>query len=287
MKQRSLYLFFISLFYSGVVFGQLPDTDLCLFKLDRKAMITASCNITNRPGYDNQPSFSANGKSIYYTSIKEDKQADIYNYQIKSKRTKQLTHTIESEYSPVESPISNCLSVVTVLKDSSQVIQLLSPKEFTVVNSSVSGFDSVGYYHFINEDTVLYYKLTDPHSLRYYVISSKEDGLICEYPTRTFKTIDRSHFIYGIKDSVSTSYFIYDVQLQKSHLLARSQSVNEDMIWHRKLGLLISDSSRILHYNADSRSWEVLYDLSSYGIKKITRFCFDPEGRYLVVVNNL
>ena len=41
-------------------------------------------NITNRSGYDNQPSFSKDEKSIYFTSIRNDKQADIYLYNIKS-----------------------------------------------------------------------------------------------------------------------------------------------------------------------------------------------------------
>jgi len=269
--------------------AQLPETDLWLIKLNTKEVGKAesAVNINNRAGYDNQPAFSKNGKQIYFTSIHEDKQADIYTYQLKSKKTIQLTKTKESEYSPNETPYENSLSVVTVLKDSSQIIQLLDLKSFTVVGSPISHIDSIGYYHFLNADTILYYKLTQPHSLRYFVVSTKQDGFLGEHPCRTFKAINRSQFVYGVKDSASTAYFIYDVRLQKASLYAHINGINEDMIWHPVYGLLISDKATILRYNEKTKQWMVLYDLSAFGIKKITRFCFDAKNNYLVVVNNL
>lgn len=269
--------------------AQLPETDLWLMKLDSKdkLKIVEALNITNRAGYDNQPSFSSDGKQIYFTSIHEDKQADIYAYQLKSKKVIQLTRTKESEYSPNESPIKNTVSVVTVLQDSSQVIQLLDQKTLTVIPNPISKFDSVGYYHFLNEDTVLYYKLTDPHSLRFHVISNSADGFLAQHPCRTFRKINRSSFMFGIKDSLTTNYYLYQIPLQKADLYASIKSVNEDMIWHPTYGLLVSDGPRILQYDKNKSSWNVLYDLSDKGIKKITRFCFDPKTNYLVVVNNL
>lgn len=270
------------------VAAQMPDTDIWLAELNAKepGKIVKAFNASNRPGYDNQPSFSKDGKKIFFTSVHEDKQADIYCYSLKGKKIEQLTKTKESEYSPNEST-SNALSVVTVLQDSSQVIQLLDLKTFSVNNSAISQFDSVGYYNFLNADTVLYYKLTKPHSLRFHVMSTGNDGFLCENPCRTFRTIDRCTFIYGIKDSASTNYYTYDVRLQKANLFATIKSVNEDMVWHPSLGLLVSDGSNILQYDPQGKQWKILYDLSSFGVKKITRFCFDPKMEHLCFVNNL
>lgn len=289
MKRRGNTILVIVLLQFAFLNAQLPETDLWLIKLNAKEVgkVEGGVNINNRTGYDNQPSFSKNGKQIYFTSIHEDKQADIYAYQLKNKKIIQLTNTKESEYSPNETPYGNSLSTVTVLKDSSQIIQLLDLKSYTVVGSPISSIDSIGYYHFLNPDTILYYKLTQPHSLRYFVISTQQDGFLGEYPCRTFKTISRSEFVYGVKDSTSTAYFIYDVRLQKANLYARIKSVNEDMIWHPVYGLLISDKATILRYDEKTKQWMVLYDLSVFGIKKITRFCFDAKNNYLVVVNNL
>ncbi len=267
----------------------MPETDLWLAELDTKfpGKIKTIVNITNRPGYDNQPSFSKNGKLIYFTSIHQDKQADVYACAVKSKKITQLTKTKESEYSPNETPFGNSMSVVAVLQDSSQVIQLLDLKTFTVINSPFSKFDSVGYYHFINTDTVLYYKLTNPHSLRCYSAKKNEGGFLGEHPCRTFKAVNRYTFMFGVKDSSSTRFFLYDVRLQKANLYASINSVNEDMIWHPIHGLLVSHQATILKYDLLQQKWSVLYDLSLFGIKKITRFCFDQTNKYLVVVNNL
>lgn len=282
-------LFFIAFFLSGILKAQLPDTDLWLAELDAKVpgKIKSASNITNRPGYDNQPSFSKNGKLIYFTSIHEDKQADVYSCSVGSKKIEQITKTKESEYSPNETMFGNYLSVLHVTIDSIQTVKLLDLKTFSITNSNFSSFDSAGYYHFLNADTLLYYKLTQPHTLRYFVNSSKAEGVLAEHPCRTFKMVNRYSFMFGIKDSSSTRYFLYDVRLQKASLYATINSVNEDMIWHPVHGLLISDKATILNYDVAQAKWNVLYDLASFGIKKITRFCFDPKNKYLVVVNNL
>jgi hypothetical protein len=279
---------FITILVSGIVKAQMPDSDLWLAELDPKipGKISKVENVTNRPGYDNQPSFSKNGKNIYFVSVREDQQADIYSCSPGSKKITQITKTKESEYSPNETSFGNYLSVLHVTLDSIQTVKSLDLKTFTITNSNFSAFDSAGYYHFLNADTVLYYKLTQPHTLRYFVSSTGKDGLLAEHPCRTFKKVDRSTFMFGVKDSASTRYFLYDVRLQKAKLYASINSVNEDMTWHPHHGLLISNQATILKYNSSTEKWETLYDLSSFGIKKITRFCFDPKNKYLVVVNN-
>ncbi len=269
-------------------FAQLPNTDLFLFELDVKnnGLIKSGKNITNRVGYDNQPSFSQNQKSIYYTSIKEDKQADVYSYQISSNKTKQLTKTIESEYSPTEVNFKKAIATVSVLKDSSQIIRFYDTKTFTVIPTELDKIDSVGYYTFLNSDTVIYYKLTEPHSLRFHSLSTGEDKFLCKHPTRTFKAINRSQLIYGVKDSVRTRYFIYDFVLRKANLFATIDNVCEDIVWHPVKGLCVSNGVQIMNYNTNNEKWNVLYDFSTYGVKKITRFCFSNSGKHIVLVNN-
>ena len=75
--------------------------------------------ITTFAGYNNQPSFLPDGRSIFYTSIR-DKQADIYRYDIRSGATSQITNTPESEYSPMLMPDGKNISVVRVEADGTQ-----------------------------------------------------------------------------------------------------------------------------------------------------------------------
>lgn len=273
---------------ASIFLGQMPETDLWLFELKTnkqgQTTLNSGVNITNRPGYDNQPSFSLNGRIIYYVSVREDKQADIYTYDTKKKKSVPLRITPESEYSPVVTPDGKYLSTVVVEKDSSQRIHLIDP--VTKATNQTLEFDSVGYCLFLNMDTVIYYKLTRPHSLRMYIIPAKEDKIIATSPIRTFKSLSRYSFIYGTRDSGEVSYYKYDLLVRKAQRLARYPSVSEDIFWHPEYGLLRAEQATILRYDPSAGSWIVLYDLAPYGIKRITRFAFDPKRKYLVITDN-
>jgi len=284
-KKYSILLF---LFLSCFLKAQLPDTDVWLFKIEKnktELKLSDPLNITKREGYDNQPSFSNDSKKIYYVSIREDKQADIYIYDIGSKKSNQLTKTKESEYSPVLTPDGKYLNSVVVEADSAQRIHFINA--ISGVSEKKIETDSVGYYTFLNTDTVLYYKLTSPHSLRYYVNSSNEDKWLGNHPIRAFKALNRHAFIYGIKDSIKVSFYKYDLVLHKAEKYTEYPSVNEDAIWHQQHGLLKSEGNKLLRYDEIKKEWTTFFDLSSFGIKKITRFNFDAKNKYLVIVDNL
>ncbi len=296
-KKFSILLFIL---VSCFLKAQIPDTDVWLFKLEKTKTdlkLSDPKNITKRTGYDNQPSFSNDSKKIYYVSIREDKQSDIYIYDIGSEKTIQLTKTKESEYSPTITSDLQSIASVVVLEDSSQIIFPLNiktgfateyPKTYSKTESkNISSIDSVGYFTFLNADTVLYYKLTNPHSLNAYCISAGKNIWLGNDPTRAFKTINRHAFIYGVKDSVKVIFYKYDFVFQKAEKYTEYPTTSEDAIWHEQHGLLKSEGNKILRFDEAKKEWLQLFDLSSFGIKKITRFNFDPKNKYLVIVDNL
>ena len=286
MSKKFSLLVFSFLFH--VLSAQIPNTDVWLFKLEKtktEFKLAMPSNITNRVGYDNQPSFSNDSKKIYYVSIKEDAQADMYCYDIKTKKTNRTTATKESEYSPLITNDNKFLTSVVVEVDSTQRIHYVN--SITGISEKKVNVDSVGYYTFLNSDTVLYYKLTNPHSLHYFVKSINEDGWLGNNPTRAFAAINRHTFIYGIKDSAKVVFYTYDFVLKKAEKYCEYPSLNEDFVWHSQFGLVKSEGDKLLNYNQAKKGWAVLFDLSSFGIKKVTRFNFDQKNRYLVLVNNL
>lgn len=284
-KKLSILLFAVG----QLVFkAQVPDTELWLFKIENQKTgmsLERPLNITNRPGYDNQPSFSANSKKINYVSIREDKQADIYYYDLKHKKSIALTKTPISEYSPVTTANEKFITSVTVESDSAQCIHFINPA--TGIHEDRINVDSVGYYIFLNSDTVIYYKLTEPHSLRYYVRSTGEDKWLGDNPTRAFRSTSRNTLLYGLKDSLKVEFYVYNFLLHKSEKICAYPSANEDFIWHQNLGLIKSEGLQLLRYDVTDRGWKLLFDLSSFGLKKITRFDIDSKTKYLVVVDNL
>jgi hypothetical protein len=277
-----------SFLFTQLMFSQLPETDIWLFKLGEEKMqivIKSGKNITNRAGYDNQPSFSADGKRVFYTSILEDKQADVFGYYIKGRKVYQVTKSPESEYSVVENR-KNELSLLMVEKDSTQRIHIISSIS-PVIPEKIIAADSIGYYTFLNEDSVVYYKLTNPHSLRIFSMKTGDDKFLGNHPIRGFKAINRHALIYGLKDSIKVVFYKYDFTLHKAERFAEYNSLNEDIIWHEKWGLIKSEGTQLLRFDEVKNEWKLLFDLSRFGIKKITRFNFDTKNKYLVVVDNL
>ncbi len=271
-------------------FSQLPETDIWLFKLEKKEgkyLLGNSLNINNRAGYDNQPDFTPDGKSILYVSIREDRQADIYRYDIKSKLHTNVTKSKVSEYSPTVLPDESGFSSVVVEEDSVQRIWMLG-FDGSFMKFASDETDSVGYHSWLNMDTVLYYKLTEPHSLHALNLKNGKDVWICDNPSRAFRKINAgSKFIYGIKNKTSIDFRIYDPALRESKMYATYPSLNEDFVWHTEFGLVKAEESTLLKYNEIAKTWDVLFSFANLGIKKITRFTFDPKTKQLAIVSNL
>jgi hypothetical protein len=288
-------VFLFSLFISSYCFAQMPETDIWLVnivKKDGKYSYENPLNISNRKGYDNQPNFTEDNKGIYFVSDKVENQTDIFIYNIKHKTINPIFQTRESEYSPTLTTDNKFITCVVVLTDSSQQLHnyhIENKLPAVEISKGIPNTDSVGYFTWLNKDTVLYYKLTEPHSLRAWDITTNKDVWICDYPIRAFKkTGNTSQFIYGIKkDSTSVEFRIYNPMLRESKVYATYPSVAEDFIWNNELGLIKSENSDLLNYNPLTKNWDLLFSFSSIGIKKITRFVFDSKNKRLAIVSNL
>lgn len=108
------------------IFAQpLPTTKILFFPVTYSPnynifMLSEPLNLTSFHGYNNQPSFHANGSQVDYVSIREDKQADIYRYDFKVHQTQRITNTTTyKEYSPRWSADEKSFTVVRVEPDDS------------------------------------------------------------------------------------------------------------------------------------------------------------------------
>lgn len=268
--------------------AQLPETDLWLFKLKKESnqlQLGEGKNITNRKGYDNQPHFSQDNKQILFVSIREDNQSDVYAYDIKKQVSTQITKTKVSEYSPNYTPDGKFISCVVVEADSAQRLWLYHPHG-GISKCYEEGIDSIGYYSWLSKDTLLYYKLTDPHSLRMYCKANRNDVWLADHPSRAFKRTLGNVFLYAIKDTASIQYRKYNTVIKRSDEFAKHNSKSEDFVWNDELGLVKSEGTQLLRYDEKSGGWPLLFDFAPLGIKKITRFAFDNKNKQLVIVDN-
>lgn len=284
---RKLLLFCFSLCIQ-VTSAQLPETDIWLFHLKHekgKSVLGEGKNITARKGYDNQPIFSKDDKLIYYVSIREDNQSDVYTYNISKNEIQQFTKTKVSEYSPAFVPGSRFVSCVVVEADSAQRIWLYHDNG-NFIKKINEQTDSVGYYSWYSADTLLYYKLTHPHSLWLHILYTGHEVQIARNPSRAIRKLSGNRFLFAIKDSSEIQYYIYNADIKKAEGYARHKSGSEDFVFHSKWGLLKSEGAQILAYDSQKKEWTVLFDLASAGIKKITRFAFSANNKKMVIVDN-
>lgn len=276
-------LLFNLLLLPCLFFAQMPECDIWVMQIKVKSQdtipkIVAAYNITGKPGYDNQPSFTKDSKKVLYSST-VDNQNDLFVYHLTKKNTTTFCKTPESEFSP--QAFNGAVYAVVVEKDSTQTIHCLS--EITGTTSAVLLPDSVGYYSWVNQDTLLYYKLTKPHSLWAYAVKANKEWEIAKQPIRTFRPLNRTQFVYGIKDSLRVIYMMYDFLIHKAKIITACENGVEDFCLHPQLGIIRPEKSKLLYYHASSKQWREWCDLAGFGIKEISRVSFSPNGKWLSI----
>ncbi|MGH9409994.1 MAG: TolB family protein, partial [Vicinamibacterales bacterium] len=134
-----------------------PNTEIYLASLAQDGSgihIGSPVDITNNPGYDNQPFFTPDGRAILFTSMRDGKQTDIYRYSLAAKRTTLIAGTPESEYSPTISP-AGMLSVVRVELDGHNTQRLWQFKpDGTSPRVVLEDVKPVGYYAWADDHTL-------------------------------------------------------------------------------------------------------------------------------------
>lgn len=289
---KNIFLFIL---LSSEVFAQLPDTDIWMFDVKEtqgKISFSNPVNITNREGYDNQPIFSPKGSYIYYTSIREDKQADIYRYSIKKKKTARFTKTPTSEYSPTYMTDGKNLSVVMVEKDSSQRLWKfpLSGKK----PSLITDVDSVGYHTWLNKDTLALFVLTNPFSLQIADVKENRTITVAESIGRSMKKIPNQDALLFIKKLSADNWVFQTLHLKTLRTLSDVPSEDiptvkgsEDFIL-TNAGLIMGKDSKLYRHKSESgkSEWVEIADFSSSGINNITRIAISNDNKKIAIVSS-
>lgn len=286
MKKSILALLLIS----SRLFAQLPNTDIWLLDVrvsKDTIMLSNPVNITNRPGYDNQPAFSPDGKYILYTSIRDEKQSDIYKYDLKTKQIKQFEKTpTTSEYSPTFMPDGKNISVVMVEPDSAQRLwkfSLQGGKPSLIMDK----VDSIGYHCWLDNNNVALFQITNPFQLVFTDITSQKSSLIVRDTIWRGMSLqmrkEGPRFFYAYKDF----FYSVDPSTKKHTPFCMKNYPGEDFCFINNT-LLISDNSiiykNISQFSTSGNDWSRLTDLSKYGIKKITRMAVSPDGTKMAIV---
>ncbi len=250
-----------------------------------KLKVGQPAKITNWGGYNNQPAFMPDGKSILYTSIRE-KQADIYRYDIQSMATTQITNTPESEYSPTLMPDGKSISVVRVEADGTQRLWKF-PLAGGAPSLILENIKPVGYHLWIDDNTLALFVLGKPNTLQLVDLRSGKVNSIADNPGRILRRVphqDKFSFVQKVSDRewlVKT----FDLKTREIATFIQTFPGVEDYAWTPSGVLLMANGSKLFARKKSDFAWIELADFSNAGLKNITRIAVSAKGDRIVVVS--
>lgn len=268
--------------------AQAPEPDIFVVRLTRangRPAVTAARNVTDRPGYDNQPSFSADGSSIYYTSVREDAQADIYSIGVDGGAPRRITHTApESEYSATPVPGRNAISVIRVERDSTQRLWRI-PLDGSADGVILERVKPVGYHTWVNATTLALFVLGNPNTLQ---LAHTETGAADTILTNIGRSLHTRDGQVSFVHKVSRDEWwltLLDPTTKVTRRLVRMPPRVEDYAWTPQGEVLIGEGSVLRMFNPKTEAgWETVADLGPYGVSGITRLAVSPRGDAVAVV---
>jgi hypothetical protein len=291
-----------------------PDTEIYLapMKTANGAIeIGTPVNITNSPGYDNQPFFTPNGASVLFTSIRGGAgsstgrggaaQTDIYRYDIASKQTTRVTSTPESEYSPTVMPDGKRISVIRVEADGTQRLWSVSPDGAKPGDEVVlKDVKPVGYHAWAGDRTLALFILGSgqgqPATLQ---VADTRTGTAKVVGTDIGRSLQR---IPGRQGPPLVSFVQREHHGDMIHLVVKALNpatgeastltpavegaAEADLAWTPDGTLLMAKEGVLYGWKQGQSGWKEVASLERLSLRGVTRLAVSPKGDYIACVGS-
>lgn len=269
----------------------LPSTDIWLFDLSYADGIALSTprNITNRPGYDNQPSFAYSGKQILYTADRNG-QTDIFRYHIAKGTTTRLTNTPESEFSPIMMHNKTHFSTVRVERDSSQRLWMFNMHGANpnLINKKIK---QVGYHCWMGTNNYALFVINKPYNeLHVGMVHGKTTTKVFDNIGRCMQKVpDKSELSFTQVNKDGTTHTITTMNIYTHEISVVTKCVGEsqDFAWLPDGSLLMVDADKLYHYHPEKgKEWKMVHAFDAGAFNNITRIAVSADGNLLALVAN-
>lgn len=277
----------------GTLTGQAPPgTDVYLAPLAlRKGIVTVgpAKNLTNRAGYDNQPGFSADGKQLYYTVVKEGgpngtTQSDIVRIDLGSGRSTPFIATTESEYSATVTPSGKDVAVIRVEVDSTQRLWAF-PLDGSAPRVLLERIKPVGYQTWIDPTTVGIFVLGSPATLQVANVATGESKVLLADIGRAVQRVPGRRAIAVTHRVSETEWWIVevDIAIGAATSIVAMPPKADYFVWLPDGSLLSAAGATLFRYRPKvDREWQTVGTIP--GVTTISRLALSPKGDRLAFV---
>lgn len=262
------------------------DTEVLLFdinlKVDGTYEICNPENVSVNPGYDNQPSFIDNDNLLFAKT--RNKQTDIAQYHIPSKKTTFLSNSLGGEYSPTLMPNGREVSAIRLDPDGKQLLYAYHLK--TKKHRPIFEKMKVGYHAWVDNNNLVSFVLTNPNSLVISNLKKRKNYTIESGIGRSLHRIPNSDRISYIKKELGNNRIMsLDVFKKEKQKITNLPPEVEDICWTPKGYLLMGDKRYLyqMHPQQDTK-WIPIADMQDYSLKNITRLAVSPDGTRIAIV---
>ncbi len=273
-----------------------PNTDIFLSRVTKRdgaLIVQPPLNLTRRDGYDNQPSFDARGRALYYTrrapnallrdSVR-DVQTDIWRYALDGSEHIPAIVTAESEYSAQVTPDEKSLTVIRVERDSAQHLWRMPLTPGGTAERLVGTVKPVGYYAWVGSQVVMFV-LGSPATLQMMDTTSGKLDTLARDIGRGLKRVPGTNRVTFVQ-KVGAQWYIDELDVTTraiTRLVATLPGVDE-YAWVDSTTMVAGTGTTLRTFTRGQPGWTVAADLSYAPLTNISRVTLDPTGNWLAFV---
>lgn len=260
-----------------------PATDIWMADLVRDGAswrIDSPRNLTDRDGYDNQPAFTPDGAKLLYTAFR-DGQTDVRELDLATGASRQVTATLESEYSPTPYGDGSRFSTVRVEADGTQRLWSFAYPDGDDPRLLAAEVKDVGYHAWLDEKTLTLFVLGEPFTLRMLDLESGEPTIVAAGIGRSIHKLPGERAAsYVAPDGDGFAIWAIAAQGGEPRRLAPAPvSENRDFVWTPDRALVAAVGAKLYRLRPTIETdWIEFADLAAHGVGNVTRLAIAPAG---------
>jgi WD40-like Beta Propeller Repeat len=284
-----------------------PDTEIYLASLTRHdgtLEVGPAENITNNPGYDNQPFFTPDSRGILFTSVRGSSpgvrepapaQTDIYRYDLASRAIARVTQTAESEYSPTVMPDGTRISVVRVEADGAQRLWSIAPSGPKIqLDLLLPGVKPVGYHAWADDHTVALFVLGQPATLQLADTRTGTAHIVASDIGRSIQAMPGNggsrhiSFVQRERSGGAPRLLIMELDPSTGNISPLTSAVDgsteADTAWTPDGTLLMVKGTTLYGWRRGDAGWKEVTSLERLSLSGVSRLAVSPDGAHLALV---